>query len=347
VKGTGVSPMRFATALFIITIAGCGASAPAPSAFPGTTPDRIARSVARWPAPFHPDRRKSWISPEIDREAATLLFVSDSGTADVYIYKLPTLKNVATITGFSQPQGECSDNKGDVWIADTNGATIYELSHHGQLNNELADASNPVACAWDPSTGNLAVMNLFGTGSTSGGVLIYPKGSQAPTLYQNPKQYYYNFGGYDSSGDLYFDGRDESGSFMLSELPKGANSAHTIKLQGTIYFPGMVEWNSAKHQLIVGDQSCGNAYASCVYAVTITKNGGTLGQRTNFQIQGDGPVCDLVQGVEYGGRIAGSNFEFCGSIPSGTYLWSYPSGGAPLAFNDNVDATPVGAAISK
>jgi hypothetical protein len=306
-------------------------------------------SVARLPFTAHADRRPTWLSSELKRALAPLLFVSDAGTDDVYIYNLPSLKLVGTITGFSQPQGECSDKKGNVWITDTNAQTIYEVSHKGHLVNELSDVTGyPAACAWDPTTGNLAVMNLFSIGSAAGSVLVYQPGSQGGRLYQNSQQFYYNFGGYDTSGNLYFDGRDASGNFMLSELPKGAKDAKTIGLTGgTIYFPGMVEWNAAKHGLIVGDQSCGNSYVSCVYLVYIAKSGGAIGTKTALENGSGGPICDLVQGVVYNGRLAGSDFDFCGSPPSATYLWLYPGGGTPLNHNASVDAVPVGAAISK
>ena len=313
--------------------------------------DRTATSLTRRPAIARPDHRRTWISPELAAAKTPLLFVSDSGAGDVYIYKVPTLKVVATITGFFQPQGECTDGKGNVWVTDTAGQMLYQLSHHGQLVNEISDSGNPAACAWDSTTGNLAVMSIFGSngGSTSGAVQIYPNGTGAQQLYQNPDQYYYNFGGYDSSGNLYFDGRDAAGNFMLSELPKGATAAHTITLTGgTIYFPGMVQ-SVGKNALIVGDQSCGNAYASCLYLVKLSKSGGgTIASQINLQTASGGQVCDLVQGVIFGARLAGSDFNFCGSSSSSaTYLWPYPGGGQPSTHNQSVVSSPVGAAISK
>jgi hypothetical protein len=322
----------------------------APSSVPPASgsADGIATSVARSAPSSHKDFGKSWYSPELGR-AKNVLFVSDAGTADVYIYKLPNLKLMATITGFSQPQGECSDRKGDVWITDTAAHTIYELSHHGRLENEIKiSGGNPVACAWDPTTGNLAVMNIFGADSTGGNVLVYPKGSGSPGSYQNPGQYFYNFGGYDDSGDLFFDGRDSTGKFVLSELPRGAKSANTIVLSGgTIYFPGMVQWVSAKKGLIVGDQSCGNLYASCLYAVAVIQQNGTIGTQTPLHDSTGSAVCDMVQGVEFNGTLAGSDYDFCRSTASATYLWSYPIGGNPFATDSSVDSTPIGAAISK
>lgn len=340
--------MRFFFVAVLLAPALYGCSSAPSEPFARAMPDRTTTSIARWVAPARADLRKSWFSPELKRTKSAVLFVSDSGTADVYMYELPSLTLVGTITGFSQPQGECSDKKGDVWITDTNVQTIYEVAHHGQLENVIGDSTGyPVACAWDPSTGTLAVMNIFGSSGASGQVLVYPKGSGSPVSYTNSDQYYYNFGGYDG-GNLFFDGRDENGNFMLSELPKGAKSAHTVNVTGgTIYFPGMVQWDAAAKALVVGDQSCGNVYSSCLYALKITKGTATIAGTTELQNTSGGEVCDLVQGVELNGQIAGSDNDFCGSLPSTTYLWPYPSGGAPTYYNSTTDETPIGATISQ
>jgi hypothetical protein len=292
--------------------------------------------------------RASWTLPDLSQALSPLLFVSDAGTADVYIYKLPALTVVATITGFSQPQGECSGNSGDVWVTDANSQTIYELSHRGQLDNALNDATGyPDGCAWDPSTGNLAVMSLFGTGSSAGSVLVFKKGSYNPKRYRVSGQYYYNFAGYDGSGNLFFDGRDANGNFMLSELPKGASSGHALTVKGgTIYFPGMVQWDAARSELVVGDQSCGDAYVSCLYRLRIGAKGATIVGHIDLKGYSGSPICDLVQGVIYQNKIAGSDNDFCGYTPSATYLWPYPGGGSPAHHNSTTDSTPVGAAIS-
>jgi len=330
-------------------VCGCNGGLPQ-STVSGASPDRALTSVTRGVAAFHPDRGKSWISSKLAKTTSPVLFVSDSGTADVYVYSLPALKLLATVTGFSQPQGECSDNKGDVWVTDASAQTIYELSHSGRLENELVDSSGyPAGCAWDSTTGNLAVMNIIGTGSTSGSVLIFTHASGAPKQYTNPEQFYYSFGGYDASGDLFVDGRraDEAG-FILSELPRAAASAHTVKLtDGTIYFPGMVQWNAAQGELIVGDQSCDNQYASCIYALTISGDTGKVGAKTSFENYSGSAICDLAQGVVFHNQVEGSDYDYCGSTTSATYVWSYPSGGTPLDYNNSTDSAPVGAAVSQ
>jgi hypothetical protein len=333
--------------LAVIALAGCGGTTASPQVnFAALR--RFSAAATAWMPPPHPDHGLSWISPEVKAQQTQLLFVSDAGTNDVYLYKLPTLKIVGTITGFTQPQGECSDSKGDVWVTDTAAQTIYEVSHQGRLKHTLRDSYGyPDGCAWDPKSGDLAVMNLFGISGSSGAVLVYPKAVRSPSLYANAQQYYYNFGGYDGSGNLFFDGRSQSGALVLSELPAGAKSVNTLKITaGKIYFPGLVQWNATNHELLVGDQQCGNVNAACVYRLTITGSDAKITGSTKLKNSSGGQVCDLVQGVESNGQILGSDFEFCGYSASSTDLWAYPGGGPPKAHNSNADRTPVGTALS-
>ncbi|HXO18169.1 MAG TPA: hypothetical protein VN909_08355 [Candidatus Dormibacteraeota bacterium] len=280
------------------------------------------------------------------KKASNLLFVSDAGTGDVYLYKLPSLTIAARVTGFTQPQGECSDGRGDVWVTDTNARAIYELSHAGRLENTLTDADGyPVGCAWDASTGSLAVMNLFGVVSTPGNVLVYPYGSGTPVEFTNPAANLYYFGDYDGKGDLFFDGLGLDGKFILSELTKNFG-VQTIGIKGgTIYYPGMVQW--AGSYLDVGDQSCGNANASCIYRLSVASKTGTIAGQVGLNDADGKQACDVVQGVVIGTRqVGGSDNDFCGHEPSATYLWKYPAGGNPAAKNDDADSLPVGAALS-
>jgi hypothetical protein len=278
-----------------------------------------------------------------------LLFVSDVAAAEVYIYQLSTLKVVGTVTGLTQPQGECSDEKGNVWVTDAGAGAVYELSHIGRLENTLTAPDYPVSCAWDAKTGNLAVMHLFGISGSQGVVTIYHKGSGTARSFQNPNQYYYNFGGYDTNGNLFFDGRAENGTFVLSELSKGAKKAFSIDLSGgTIYYPGMVQWDPTKNEVVVGDQSCAGSYtASCLYAIKVSGRTGTIETTIDLQNSSGGQVCDLIQGVIYDGRLAGSDNNICGSSSSTTYVWPYPTGGAPSESNSSTDSTPFGAAVSQ
>jgi len=330
--------------LWGLILEGCGQGV-ATRASPLNEGSPFFTSAARLAGPPTLSRRNSWLAPDL-KKVSKLLFVSDAGTREVYLYRLPSLKLAGRVTGFSQPQGECSDNRGNVWVTDTNAQTVYELSHSGHLIGTLLDKTGyPDACAWDPSTGNLAVMNIFDLASTAGSVIVYPGGSGSPATYANPSQYFYNFGGYDNKGNLFFDGRGADGTFMLSELTK-RGSVKTVEITGgTIYYPGMVQWVGSR--LEVGDQSCDNANSSCIYQISVTSTFGTIERTTYLAGPSGEQICELAQGVVIRGReIAGSDNDFCGYAPSGTYVWKYPAGGNPVSGSSHADSVPVGATVS-
>jgi hypothetical protein len=274
----------FGTCVAVALLAGCGSagsqsqlgpsglgSSGLNAAQPGT--DLLSRlsdmsTLAVKPGPPHPDHHRSWVSPDV-RKARSLLFVSDFGTYDVYIYTLPGLVLKGTLTGFYAPDGECSDKDGNIWVTNSGTQQIFKLSRGGTILNTLNTGFDPASCAVDPTTGNLAVTDL--TGNSAGEVLIYPNASGTPTVYTNPAQFYYDFDGYDSSGNLFVDGFafEEPGGvnlnylpFILSELPKGGSSLETINITGcahvpqcgNIYYPGMVQWYGPGNYLAVGDQ---------------------------------------------------------------------------------------------
>lgn len=295
---------------------------------------------------INPDHGASWISPEV--KGKPVLFVSDSSTDDVYLYKLPTLKHVGTLTGFSQPQGECSDTKGNVWIANTGTQQVFEYSHEGVKENILTDSVGyPVGCAWDSTTGNLAVTNLYDISSSPGSVLVYSHASGSPIAYTNPSQILYYFDGYDTKGNLFFDGATSS-SFVLSELPKGAATAHTVQIiGGTIYEPGTVDWYASGNYLIVGDQECGDQGHSCLYRLSIVHKAGTIQGKIKLDGYTGKTTCDVVEGTEWNNKFYGSEDGSCGSIASTTYIWPFPAGKNPSAYNNTLDSEAIGAAVSK
>jgi hypothetical protein len=301
----------------------------------------------------HRDLSPSWLSPDVSKKEK-VLWVSDAGTGDVYLFKLPALKHAGTITGFDNPQGVCSDDKGNVWITNLDAQDILEYSHEGVIENTLTDSTGyPAGCAWDPMTGNLAVTNLFDVSSEPGAVLVYPHASGSPTAYRNKAQETYYFAGYDAKGNLFFDGRNSSATFVLSELPKGAAKAHSIEvIGGTIDFPGTVQWYATGNYLIVGDQLCGAINAACLYHITIAHNAGTIAGRTNLKGYTGGNLCDLVQGTQYGTKFFGSDYNGGGSTCTGpastTYMWAYPAGKDPSVYTTGpAESTPIGAAVSK
>jgi len=294
---------------------------------------------------------KRWVAPDIAR-APRLLFASDSGTNSVYIFTLPGLTLKATIPGFDEPQGMCADNRtGDIWVTNTGTAQVILLSRTGTVLKTVDDSSGyPVGCAVNPANGDLAVFNIFGF-SGSGEVLVYAGGSGTPTPQTITNFYYYYFGGYDNSGNLFADGRNSSGDLTLGEIPSGSNTGHVITITGgTIYFPGFVQWYAPGDYVAVADQLCGDTEASCIYWITIAGSTGTITGKTTLENYEGGQICDLVQGTIAGHQqkfLAGSDYEYCGYASGAVNRWLYPAGGLPTNYNDSFGAEiPIGAAVS-
>lgn len=305
-------------------------------------------SVPRVPQSVAVQVRAFGLPREPAGTAGKRLFVSDAGTGDINVYDVPSLKLVTILQGFARPGGECADGKGNVFVTDGSANIIYKLSYSGRIESRLSDTTgNPDGCAWDPKNRDLAVFNIVGTRSSPGAVLIYHHAVGSPKTYVNPKQFFYDLGGYDSGGNLFFDGSNAQGKFMLSELPAKGSSASTIAVSGAkIYSAGMVQWDADSGYLDVGDQNCGNATTSCLYQMSISGKRATVKNTIALKSSTGSQICDLVQGIIAYGELFGSDFDYCGYAPSATYGWSYPAGGSPRkAYKKNV-SEPIGAAIA-
>ena len=223
--------------------------------------NRVAMAV-------HPDHSRSWMDP--DAKKKKLLYISDNGTDDVYVYSYPQGELKGTLTQFDNPQGECVDKAGDIWITDANSSEILEYAHGGASPiATLSDpGQSPLGCSVDPKTGNLAITNWQSTSGAPGSVSIYPDAQGTPTNYTDSSFNQMFFLGYDNKGNLFVDGVDSSGNFEFAELPKGQEELTNITLNQNIATPGGVQWDGT--HLAVGDQ--GDAV---IYQFTISGNDGT------------------------------------------------------------------------
>jgi hypothetical protein len=299
------------------------------------------------------DRHRSWVSPDV-KGAPRLLFISDFATGVVDIFTMPDLTLKGTLTGYSFPEGMCTNRSGNIWVADEGNSRMRLISRIGNVLDTLNTPGEfPVGCAFNSSNGDLAVINIETTSYTEGNITVYPHGSHHGTAYTNPNIFAYFYAGYDPNGNLFFDGRNASDVAYVAELPAGSAGTQTIALSGgTLHYPGMVQWYNAGSYLALGDQQCNSTNESCVYWVSIAGSSGTITGTTNLNNSLGTPVCDLNQGViaANGERyLAGPDYESCGATPSSVYRWAYDAGGDPTNFYSNTTSglvEPLGAAIS-
>jgi hypothetical protein len=298
----------------------------------------------------HRVHRKSWMSPDIAK-LPRLLFITDPGAGVADIFTMPGLVLKGQITGLLTPAGACSDRSGNIWITSTLAQTIQQYDRSGVLLNTLFDNEGlPGSCAVDPTTGNLAVVNLDNVGLDAGSVLIYPGATGPPTQeLTDPNIELYFFSGYDPSGNLYVNGFAGDGSYVLDVSPAGSGTLSAVTVSGgTIFFPGMIQWNKAASDLVLGDQLCNDAPGSCLYSASVSGSTATITSVTNLEDGLGNPIGDLAQGVV--GPLArmgaaGGSFNDSGD-PSSVNRWHFPAGGAPTNFVDSGLVDPVGAALS-
>jgi hypothetical protein len=189
-------------------------------------------------------------------KGGAVVIVSDSGTNEVQRYAYPSGKLIGTLGGsFSEPQGECSDGKGHFWITNTGDENIEEYSTNGTLLGSLNDSKNyPVGCAYDPKSGDLAVINIVTTGDGPGSVAIYSKATGFPKLYALgglQRVYFAAYAG--STGTLVADGETASSAVGFATLQGGKSKS--LQLTGaTIQFPGGMGWSAKLNLMTVADQ---------------------------------------------------------------------------------------------
>ncbi|MGA9274562.1 MAG: hypothetical protein WBV40_09500 [Candidatus Cybelea sp.] len=214
--------------------------------------------------------RKSWMRP--DGGTQWLLYVSDYtyGVVDVYNYKDPH-RLYGQLTGFGSPNGLCADTAGNVYVVDSQTYDVYEFAHGGTTPIAIAQDiyGRPNGCAFDPTTGNLAVTNGYVPPHYPGNVDVFVGGLQgSQTTYSTPVLQSYQPGGYDPSGNFFFEGYNKAsteGTFL--ELPAGS-STFTVLSGLTIVQPGSVQWDGS--YVAATDQNYQNNAHTAIYRVTVS-----------------------------------------------------------------------------
>jgi len=224
----------------VFAFAGCGG---APNGTPGALP-------LGGPALPIPDNAKN----------KTLIYVS-SDDNNVYVFAYPSGKLVQTLTGFYSVGDICSDSSGNVWITNASesykSGSLVEYAHGGTTPiATLDDAHEPLACAVDPSTGNLAAVN--GNGAAS--VAVYANAQGTPTYYSGGSLYGFFTASYDSTSDLFLTGYLDSMKLGTGWLQKGAATLSSFRLKPNTFPHAGLQWDG-QYLLVAANPEYINKYA--------------------------------------------------------------------------------------
>jgi len=286
----------------------------------------------------------SWMEPRTSGE--DLLYVTNgNGIVNVYTYSQQEL--VGELINFTDPKGECTDAKADVYITDYGADQIDEYAHGGTSPLRVIDESGykPYNCAIDPKTGDLAVANYTGDGYESeGNLAIYARAKGKPTYYSNADLYYLNACGYDKFGDLLATGFTLfSGTFLYTAfayLPAKSKDFAEIALPPPDSSFG---WDGVEVQGIGWDGKYWAVEPSeHLYEYSINIKPELVG---SVELEGaDSPIAFYGAAAKKQATQAIGSDGFSGS--DDVYYWSYPAGGEPLVKITHGLDHPFGVAIS-
>jgi hypothetical protein len=350
---------------FATLLAGCGGSH-LPVGMAGVQPNSVSDSIAMTgPRSVvrskQPDHGRSWMLPEAKR-AKKLLYVSDWGTEDVFVYDYKTGALVGTLTNLESPYGQCVDKKGDVWIVSRSGGYVVKYAHGGsEPLKKVTTDQQPIGCSVDPTTGNLAV-------ASSSSIDVFAHDRSAPHVYQSEFCYPFWAPGYDKAGNLYveallygstkpFGRRSKQYSDPLAcELPHGGTSLRAVQFnQFNIYYPGGVMWDG-KHLTLTDEDYMAHG-ETAIYRVTEDASGNlTAVGHTVLTDNCDGDEAQVPQpfivgtkntpvNTTEGDTVVGPNILCGGSGPKFDY-WKYPAGGNPTFSLQPSPTQPVGESVS-
>jgi len=270
--------------------------------------------------------------------AATKIFVSDAANNVVNIYNTSG-KQLAQLTGFSQPQGLATDLKGNLYVADTNNSQILVFKPpYNKAPKKLADPGYfpaGVAVLTIGTTTYVGVSNICSAPNcTQGGFMVFKNG-KSKGAFQSSSIYRVYFCGFDAKGNLYADGFDSNGNQAYGEIAGAIKNKQTYTgstVGNSIVFPGGVQVN-LKGKIGIDDQS-----GAALYTYNPPK-GGTFGSPIATT-----PLTGAGDTVTYAFTSNDKDVWTADAANGASYEFAYPAGGS-AAKTITVGGQPIGVAV--
>lgn len=255
----------------------------------------------------------------------------------MYTYPKGALQATFNTPNDTTSSGVCAGASGDAFVTaygypghNLNGY-VFEYQH-GDTTPSVSLSEGPyepMTCAVDATTGNLAVANLYYNQSDepSGNVAIFAGAQGQPSFFTDSALLSYESVTYDGQSNLYLLGSHGGAqTYQFAELPGGSDNFTNITVPG---LPNgskeslRIQWDG-QYVAFLGGRIYGKHYDPKIYRVAVSGSGGTVVGRVSFRglghngapgfwIQGDQVV--LQDGVLHGQGMLGT--------------FDYPAGGKP------------------
>jgi hypothetical protein len=270
-------------------------------------------------------------------EAAVKIFISDAANNVVNIYN-PKGKQLAQLTGFSEPQGLATDGKGNLYVADTANSRIQIYAPpYTKAPKSLADSGQyPAGVAVFNNGAVIAVTNIISTSGGAGSVTIYKKGKAGAAI-SNANFARVYFDGFDAKGNLYIDGSNSGGSVVIGEIAKATTTGKRIAVlttKNSIVFPGGVAVTTAG-KIAIDDQDAASVYT---YNAPVK---GSLGNPSKTTA-----LTGSTDAVTFAFTSNDKDLWTADAANANSAEYAYPKGGAAVTTISVTGGEPIGVAIT-
>jgi hypothetical protein len=257
-----------------------------------------------------------------------LLYLSDPYSSAVHVFSYPAVREVGMLVVDGDPEGECVDNAGDVWVVRflSHSAVEYRHGETSISGSVSTGTDSPWSCAVDPITGNLAV-------TTNHAIDLYQSAKGDPTAYASPRDGGYESCTYDESGNLFA----ATSLDFIAELPKGSSQMIDLRLSFSIY-PHNIQWDQQHRYLAISNSRYGRTDATSIYRVAVFgKAGNLVGITVLKQSKNNDPPQYWIEGSHILGTTLVERKH--GHLEKRIDSWPYPAGGKPTLIG-HVDRSP-------
>jgi hypothetical protein len=206
-----------------------------------------------------------------------VVYVSDAGNENVTEYDQTGGSPILTISGLSEPQGIATDNKSNLYIANTETQQVL-VYPAGSTTQSQAIATNGYPAGVAVLGNYIYVSNIVNlSGSTPGNFQSFLKNGTPYRSYNCPQALEVFYITANKHGDVFADGFDASDAPAVWEVPQETLTCTQLSIP--LNFPGGLAIDNAGN-LLVDDQEANTiSYAPPSYTAQVASSdiGGTEG----------------------------------------------------------------------